>query len=97
VDIPPRSPEQDQLQRVSDGVLRAVDWIRETLLAALLRTSGEPSVVISQREYESLRLTADVLEDDEALNDLSISEQQYSAGDVSAWAEYRRELGLGSK
>jgi PHD/YefM family antitoxin component YafN of YafNO toxin-antitoxin module len=74
-----------------------VDWIRETLLAALLRTSGEPSVVIPQREYEILRLTADVLEDDEALHDLSISEQQYAAGDTSAWTDYRRELGLGSK
>jgi PHD/YefM family antitoxin component YafN of YafNO toxin-antitoxin module len=84
-----------QLEHFGQSVSRVLRGLREFVVELLLRTSGEPRMVVSQREYDELRLTADVLADKEAMDDLAISEREYEAGEVVAWDDYRKALGLG--
>ena len=72
----------DEIQRVHEHVV--------------ITRNGRPAVVVmSQREYESLVETLEVLSDEEALADLRKSEEDVRAGRVFDWEDVKRNLRLG--
>jgi antitoxin YefM len=61
----------------------------------VITRNGRPAgVVLSTEEYEALMETLEVLEDDEALEALRESEEDFRAGRLHSLDEVRRELGL---
>lgn len=62
----------------------------------VITRNGRPAaVVLSSEEYDALAETLEVLEDEETLEALRESEEDFREGRTQSLTEVRRELGLG--
>lgn len=72
-----------------------LDEVNERQEHVVITRNGRPAgVVLSNEEYEALAETLEVLDDDETLEALRESEEDFQEGRIYPLDEVRRELGL---
>lgn len=65
----------------------------ERALVGAMRRGDPPLIILPEADYEAYRMTAEVLDDEQALEDLRLAEQEPNE-QARPYEEIRRELGL---
>ena len=87
--VVPFSNARARLTELLDEVERLQEHI------VITRNGRQAVVVMAQPEYESLIETLEILNDDEAMDDLRQSDEDVKAGRVYDWKDVKRDLRLG--